>query len=58
VKWINHCVVSNPTTFELLRQNPRQAPKLCMLIGFVLFALSFVHLNNFLAGVAGLPEGR
>jgi hypothetical protein len=30
---------------EWTRRNPRQAPKLWMLLGFLPFALSFVHLN-------------
>jgi hypothetical protein len=38
-----------------LRRNPRQAPKLWMLLGFLPFALSFAHLNMAIISWLGWP---
>jgi O-antigen ligase len=38
-----------------LRQNPRQAPKLWMLLGFLPFAISFIHLNMAMISWLGWP---
>jgi O-antigen ligase len=38
-----------------LRQNPREAPKLWMLLGFLPFALSFAHLNMAIISWLGWP---
>src|SRR5260370_42558146 len=38
-----------------LRRNPRQAPKLWMLMGFLPFALSFAHLDMAIISWLGWP---
>src|SRR5882757_8991007 len=38
-----------------LRQNPREAPKLWMLMGFLPFALSFIHLTMAFISWLGWP---
>src|SRR5258707_12648048 len=38
-----------------LRQNPREAPKLWMLMGFLPFALSFAHLDMAIISWLGWP---
>src|SRR6266852_3923271 len=38
-----------------LRQNPREAPKLWMLLGFLPFALSFIHFNMAVVSWLGWP---
>jgi O-antigen ligase len=57
VKWVSLIMVLAAILplSKWLRQNPRQAPKLWMLMGFLPFALSFVHLNMAFISWLGWP---
>jgi O-antigen ligase len=57
VKWVSLIMVLAAILplSNWLRQNPRQAPKLWMLLGFLPFALSFVHLDMAFISWLGWP---
>jgi O-antigen ligase len=57
VKWVGLIMVLAAILplSNWLRQNPRDAPKLWMLMGFLPFALSFVHLNMAIISWLGWP---
>jgi hypothetical protein len=57
VKWVSLIMILAAIVplSNWLRRNPRQAPKLWMLLGFLPFALSFAHLNMAIISWLGWP---